>query len=79
MASSRFQLVAILVIFSLVITTQSAGTQDEVRDGPCRLRGTCKTDSDCDTHCHRSTDPAGMGGHCLFDRPTGPVCCCLFD
>ncbi|ESQ42282.1 hypothetical protein EUTSA_v10015173mg [Eutrema salsugineum] len=76
MASSRFQLVALFVIFSVVITAQTA--EKEVMDGPCRLRGTCKSDSDCDKHCHRSTDPAGMDGHCLFDRPT-PVCCCLFD
>ncbi|CAF2120842.1 hypothetical protein BRARA_C01032 [Brassica rapa] len=78
MASSRFQLVALLVIFSLVITAQSNLTEKEEMDGPCRLRGTCDEDSDCDTHCHRSTDAVKMDGHCLFDRPT-PVCCCLFD
>ncbi|CAN8301079.1 unnamed protein product [Cochlearia groenlandica] len=77
MASSRFQLVALIVIFSLVIIAQSA--EKEVIDGPCRLRGTCNADSDCDTHCHRSTDPVAMAGHCIFDTPTGPVCCCLFD
>ncbi|KAL0709931.1 hypothetical protein Bca4012_016909 [Brassica carinata] len=77
MASSRFQLVALLVIFSLVITAQSEREKEEM-DGPCRLRGTCDEDSDCDAHCHRSTDAVAMDGHCLFDRPT-PVCCCLFD
>ncbi|KAF8102339.1 hypothetical protein N665_0198s0052 [Sinapis alba] len=78
MASSRFQLVALLVIFSLVISAKSQG-KDNVLDGPCRLRGTCKQDSDCDVHCHRNTDPPAMGGHCLLARPSGPVCCCLFD
>ncbi|XP_019088070.1 PREDICTED: putative defensin-like protein 274 [Camelina sativa] len=76
MASSRFQLVALFVIFSLVITVQS---EKEIIDGPCRLRGTCTNDRDCDTHCHKSTDPSAMVGLCLFDKPTGPVCCCLFD
>lgn len=54
-------------------------TVKDIMDGPCRLRGTCKQDSDCDVHCHRNTDPPEMGGHCLLARPTGPVCCCLFD
>ncbi|CAA7025001.1 unnamed protein product [Microthlaspi erraticum] len=78
MASSRFQLVALLVIFSLVIAAQSA--EKEVRDGPCLLRGTCSADSDCDTHCHRKGDGKVMDGHCLFEGPKGrPVCCCLSD
>ncbi|EOA14963.1 hypothetical protein CARUB_v10028310mg [Capsella rubella] len=77
MASSKFQLVAIFVIFSLVVTAQSQ--EKDIIDGPCRLRGTCKSDNDCDTHCHRSTDPTPLDGHCLLDNPTGPVCCCLFD
>ncbi|KAG7538683.1 hypothetical protein ISN44_As13g024230 [Arabidopsis suecica] len=79
MASSRFQLVALLVIFSLVINITARSAENEVMDGPCRLRGTCNNDSDCDKHCHRSTDATPMDGHCLFDKPTGPVCCCLFD
>ncbi|XP_018446519.2 putative defensin-like protein 274 [Raphanus sativus] len=77
MASSRLQLVFLLLIFSLVISAKSQG--NDIMDGPCRLRGTCKQDSDCDVHCHRNTDPPAMGGHCLLARPTGPVCCCLFD
>ncbi|XP_019088355.1 PREDICTED: putative defensin-like protein 274 [Camelina sativa] len=77
MATSMFQLVALLFIFSLVITAQS--TEKEIRDGPCTLRGTCINDQDCDTHCHKDTDPTAMIGLCLFDKPTGPVCCCLFD
>ncbi|CAF2336514.1 hypothetical protein BRARA_J01413 [Brassica rapa] len=77
MASSRFQLVALLVIFSLVISAKSQ--EKDILDGPCRLRGTCKQDSDCDVHCHRSTDPPAMAGRCLLARPSGPVCCCLFD
>ncbi|CAN8252638.1 unnamed protein product [Cochlearia groenlandica] len=77
MASSRFGLVAILVIFSLIVTAHSQDT--EVIDGPCRLRGTCNSNSDCDVHCHRANDPTFMAGLCQLDKPTVPVCCCLSD
>ncbi|KFK35648.1 hypothetical protein AALP_AA4G018000 [Arabis alpina] len=81
MELSKLQFVVILVICSLLITSQSKDlSENDVHPSLCVYKGPCRTHKDCRSQCGPPDFPPLTIGLCQpSPRGHGNICCCAKD
>ncbi|KAG2308348.1 hypothetical protein Bca4012_082562 [Brassica carinata] len=80
MALSKLQFVVILVICSLLVTSQSRGVRENEHRSDCVYKGPCKSNQDCTSQCGPPNFPPTTIGSCQASpRGHGNICCCAKD
>ncbi|CAN6820555.1 unnamed protein product [Brassica oleracea] len=75
MALSKLQSVVILVICSLLETSQSRGNKNAEHRSDCVYKGPCKSYHECRSRCGPPNFPPTTIGSCQV-RAHGNICCC---
>ncbi|KAL0715190.1 hypothetical protein Bca4012_064512 [Brassica carinata] len=76
MALSKLQSVVILVICSLLVTSQSRGLRENAEHrSDCVYKGRCKSYQDCKSRCGPPNFPPTTIGSCQVTS-RGNICCC---